>query len=96
MAGEVRSTVSTVVCLIAISCIFGIHGRGYQPGAKVGDGYGQESVWSKDQSLPVWASLLVAICVIALVIVSCCCYRKCRLKNNKWSGLASDVDEEHG
>ena len=93
MNTEFRVVVSSVICFIVtiISCIVGIDGRGYQPGSKVGDGYGQESVWSNEHGIPVWASLLIAICVISLVILSCCCYRKCRSSiNNKWIGLPNE------
>ena len=89
MSAEIRVFVSRAIrCFVTISCIGRIDGRGYQAGSKVGDGYGEDSVWSNDHGIPVWASLLIGICVIAVVIVSCCCYRKCRSsRNNKWIGL---------
>ena len=68
----------TVIQVFLISCIETVIGRGYQQGSVVGDVIGEKSVWTKDDGLPVWLSLLVGICVIALLIVFCCCYKKCR------------------
>ena len=68
----------TVIQVFLISCIDNVMGRGYQQGSVVGDVIGEKNVWTKDDGLPVWLSLLVGICVIALLIVFCCCYKKCR------------------
>ena len=73
--------------VIVFSFVRNVKGRGYQAGSKVGDGYGQDSIWSKESGVPVWVSLLIVIFVIGVLIISCCCYRKCRQQNNEWIGL---------
>ena len=73
--------------LVLLSIVSDVLSRGYQPGSKVGDGYGQESIWSKESGVPVWVSLLIVIFVIGVLIISCCCYRKCRQENKEWIGL---------
>ena len=92
MSSKFRDTISIAIHFFVASVgINVVNGRGYQPGSKVGDGYGQESVWSNEHGIPVWASLLISIFVISVVIVSCCCYRKCRRPNNeKWIGLPTE------
>ena len=75
-------------CIVVLLCIVpDVLPRGYQPGSKVGDGYGQDSIWSKESGVPVWVSLLIVIFVIGVLIISCCCYRKCRQENKEWIGL---------
>ena len=73
--------------LVLLSIVSDVLSRGYQPGSKVGDGYGQDSIWSKESGVPVWVSLLIVIFVIGVLIISCCCYRKCRQENKEWIGL---------
>ena len=73
--------------LVLLSIVSDVLSRGYQPGSKIGDGYGQDSIWSKESGVPVWVSLLIVIFVIGVLIISCCCYRKCRQENKEWIGL---------
>ena len=89
MPVELQETILILFYKIAvILCVIpDVIARGYQPGSKVGDGYGQDSIWSKESGVPVWVSLLIVIFVIGVLIISCCCYRKCRQENKEWIGL---------
>ena len=89
MPVELQETILILFYKIAVISyvIPDVIARGYQPGSKVGDGYGQDSIWSKESGVPVWVSLLIVIFVIGVLIISCCCYRKCRQENKEWIGL---------
>ena len=79
---DLRTFASNILCLIITCCIGDVKGRGYQAGNKLGDGYGEKSIWNTEYGLPVWVSLLIVIWFIAILIVSCCCYKRC-FKNRK-------------
>ena len=94
MRDNPKNIASIIFQLIGIvfSSVRDVKGRGYQAGSKVGDGYGQDSIWSKESGVPVWVSLLIVIFVIGVLIVSCCCYRRCRQQHNEWIGLKEVIN----